>query len=142
MIHTRAVAGAVLAAALTTFCGCAAVPTTDGASPATRERDSPAVASDETPSLMSVGCKRLGKQAAEISDEQSNGMSLILLKVRAPRIIKDNRETYKLPKGDKETLLLSCRGTGVWSDMSKSPVLLRWTVDADGDDFVAYEPIT
>ena len=90
---------------------------------------------------MSVGCKSLGKQAAKISADQANGLSPILLKVRALKTLKDNRDSWDLPKGDGETLLLSCRGTGVWSDMSKSPVRLRWTVDADGDDFVEYQPI-
>jgi hypothetical protein len=54
-------------------------------------------------------------------------------------VITDNRETYSLPSGDDEALVLKCKGTGVWSDGSKSPVVLRSTVDSDGDNWVSYE---
>jgi hypothetical protein len=126
----------VLCASATALGGCAATTSEH----ATVQTDPALDASaDETPDLMSVGCKDLAKRSAKISQDQANGITL--LKVRGLKVVKDHRESYRLPKGDGEALLLSCTGTGVWSDITKSPVRLKWTVDADGDDFIEYQPI-
>lgn len=84
-------------------------------------------------------CDDLASEAAEVST--SEDAALKLLKVRNPRVVKDHRQNYRLPSGDGEALILSCRGTGVWSAGGGSPVLLKQTVDADGDQWVGYEPI-
>jgi hypothetical protein len=84
------------------------------------------------------GCDELADEAVRISEEEDGFFTL--LKVREPRIVKDNRETYTLPTGDAEAVILVCDGTGVWNDGDKTGVRLKWTVDADGDEWVFYEP--
>lgn len=83
-------------------------------------------------------CEDLATEAVDVSVTQDAAVEL--LKVRQPRVVKDRRETYKLPTGSAEALILSCTGTGVWSDGTKSPVVLEYTVDSDGDTWVAYKP--
>jgi hypothetical protein len=81
--------------------------------------------------------------ASDAVDNSSDGDAVVqLLKVRNPQVVKDNRDNYQLPSGDGEALILSCRGTGVWSSGGDSPVLLRDTVDADGDEWVEYRPVS
>lgn len=89
----------------------------------------------EAPSLATYTCPQLATEAAAIS----KGKDLELIKVRAPKIVKDNRKTFKKPTGDKDALVLSCKGTGVWSDNTTAPVVMKLTVDADGTGFVSYE---
>jgi hypothetical protein len=86
-------------------------------------------------SLTAYDCAMLAKEAVSLS----KGEDIKLIKVRSPKIVKDNRKTYKKPTGDDDALVLSCMGAGVWSDSTDSPVLLDLTVDADGDPFVAYK---
>ena len=88
---------------------------------------------------VAYGCDELADEAVRISEE-GDGF-LTLLKVRDPETVEDNRETYTLPSGDDEELILKCEGTGVWSSGDKSPVSLKWTVDADGDEWVLYKPM-
>jgi hypothetical protein len=85
-----------------------------------------------------VTCDQLAQESVEAAKTQD----VQLLKVRNPKIVKDNRKTYEKPAGDDDALVLSCKGTGVWSDgEANGPVLLKLTVDADGDDFIAWEPL-
>lgn len=37
--------------------------------------------------------------------------------------------------------MLKCEGMGVWSDGSKVGVILKATIDADGETWVEYQPI-
>ena len=86
-----------------------------------------------------VTCDDLAEDAVRISSEQAQ--SVQLLKVREPQVKKDNQPIDELP-AHGEVLALSCTGTGVWSDGDSSTrVLLRYTIDSDGDGFVYYGPI-
>ena len=79
-------------------------------------------------------CESLADESITISEDQD----IQLLKVRKPVVKRDNRDTYTEPTGTKDALLMSCTGTGVWSNGTTTPVLIRYTVDADGDEFVQY----
>jgi hypothetical protein len=57
------------------------------------------------------------------------------------KVKKDNRETFKTPKGDKEAVILQCRGAGVWSDGRNTDVRLKLTVDSDGEQFIGFAEI-
>jgi hypothetical protein len=88
--------------------------------------------------LKSTTCDELADEAVRISSESNDSSKL--LKVREPAVVSDNRDTYKKPTGTGEALVLSCSGTGVWSDGGdNSKVVLKLTVDADGESYVAYE---
>jgi hypothetical protein len=89
----------------------------------------------EAASYKTATCDDLAKEAVRISEKQD----VQLLKVRSAKIVTDNRKTVAKPSGDKAALVLSCRGTGVWSDAGdNSPVLLKLTIDSDGEQFVEY----
>jgi hypothetical protein len=90
-------------------------------------------------SATTTTCDDLASEAVRISEEQEAVVKL--LKVRQPDVVEDNRETYEVPSGGDDVLVLSCKGVGVWSDATKSDVQLELTVDSDGDEFVSYEPI-
>ena len=81
-------------------------------------------------------CADLADEAVSISE----GQDVELVKVRSPKIVKDHRDDVTVPKGDGDALVLSCRGTGVWSDGGPtSQVKLELTVDADKELFVRYQ---
>lgn len=84
-----------------------------------------------------VTCASLSEEAAGISV----GQDVELIKVRSPKVVRDNRKTLKLPKGTKDALVMSCKGRGVWSDSDNSSVLVSLTIDADGDAFIAYKEL-
>lgn len=84
-------------------------------------------------------CSDLAGEAVRVSKE--NDAKPLLIKVRKPKVKKDNSATYKLPTGDKEALILSCTGTGVFSSGDTIPVLLKYTIDSDGEVFYGYEPL-
>ena len=81
-------------------------------------------------------CPDLAAQATAMFSEDGE-----LLKVREAKTTEDNRSSFELPASGEVTRL-SCTGMGVWGDGSdSSPVLLTETVDADGDQFVAWEEL-
>lgn len=82
-------------------------------------------------------CQDLADQAVEISKDQDT----TLLKVRKLKVKADHSSDYKKPTGDKESLVLSCTGTGVWSSGATTPVLLQYTVDSDGQGFFSYKEL-
>lgn len=82
------------------------------------------------------GCDDLAEEAIEIS----KGEDVELLKVRSPRVVQDNRDGYRLPAGNGESLILSCSGQGVFDTGGSLRVLLKWTVDSDGDEWVQWKP--
>jgi len=82
-------------------------------------------------------CKELAVEAVKVSEKLDPPR---LVKVRKPKVKTDHSNTYKEPKGDKDTLVLSCTGTAVWSTGDTTPVLLKYTVDSDGETFVSYKP--
>ncbi len=84
-----------------------------------------------------LDCEKLAKEAVRVSSEQEAQVRLI--KVRGVKVRKDNRMSFKKPTGDKSALVMSCKGTGVWSDGDDRPVLVNLSVDADGDEFVEYK---
>lgn len=89
----------------------------------------------EASSYKSATCEELAKQAVLASEKQD----VQLLKVRSPKVVTDNRKTVTKPTGDKAALVLSCKGTGVWSDAGEdTPVLLKLTLDSDGETFYEY----
>jgi hypothetical protein len=89
-------------------------------------------------STTSLDCDQLADEAVRISEEQTGGLQLQLLKVRNPQVVTDNRDTYDVPAGNSESLILKCQGMGVWSDGSNSEVMVKATVDSDGDEWVRY----
>lgn len=85
------------------------------------------------------GCSDLADDAVTMSEDEDGLYTL--LKVRNPRVVEDNRETYELPNGTGESLVLLCRGTGVWDDGDVTPIRLKLSVDAGGDSWVSYEAL-
>lgn len=83
-------------------------------------------------------CDDLASEAVRISAED-DGL-ITLLKVRNPTIVKDNRYTFSTPSGDEDNLILSCDGSGVWSTGETVDVVMRLTIDSDGDQFVYFAP--
>jgi hypothetical protein len=83
-----------------------------------------------------LDCDDLASESVRISDE--NDQPLKLLKVRNPTIVTDNRESYSVPTGNEEALILKCEGMGVWSTGDNAMVTLRETVDSDGDAWIKY----
>ena len=86
-----------------------------------------------------MDCNTLADDAVRISSEQESLVEL--LKVRSPTVVTNNVDSYKLPSGTGESLVLKCEGMGVWSDGSKVGVILKATIDADGDTWVEYQQI-
>ena len=127
----RAVTVALAVAVAAGLSGCGPATTATDAAPATTATDAAA----EAASLVTYTCPQLATEAAALS----KGEKPELIKVRAPKVLKDNRKTYTKPTGDKEALVMSCNGTGVWSDGTNTPVLLKLSVDADNASFVSYE---
>ncbi|RIJ76561.1 hypothetical protein D1871_11905 [Nakamurella silvestris] len=80
-------------------------------------------------------CDSLAKEAVDISAEKD----IRLLKVRSPEVLEDNRASYEKPSGDSTAIVLSCTGTGAWSNATETNVLLELTVDSDGDFFIGYK---
>lgn len=95
-----------------------------------------AAAAAAAPAAMS--CAQLGVEAARVSQ----GGTPELLTVRAPTMVNDDRATYNAAytknAGKKATLLMVCKGTGVWSDGTNTALTLQLTVNAKGDQFVVY----
>lgn len=85
--------------------------------------------------LVDFTCDDLAEQAVEISE----GNDVELIKVRSPEVVEDNRLTYEEPNDDSSVVVFSCSGTGVWSNNEEQSVLVKATVDSDGDFFVGYE---
>jgi hypothetical protein len=85
-------------------------------------------------------CEEIIGDAVKSSAAKAKGTTMAsLLKVRAAKIVTDNRETYKLPKGTGEATVLTCEGTGVWSDNTTTKVRITATIDSDGQTFIASE---
>jgi hypothetical protein len=86
-----------------------------------------------------MDCDILADDAVRISNEQESMVEL--LKVRSPTVVTDNTDSYTLPTGTGESLILKCEGMGVWSDGSNDKVRLKATIDADGETWVSYQAI-
>jgi hypothetical protein len=110
------------------------------ASPSSRTTNNVGLDSWSDP-LAGYTCQDLSAEAVRISAEDNNAL-VTLLKVRIPRLVEDNISTYALPTGGGETLVLACAGTGVWSDGTSTKVRMKLTVDADGDSWVFYRPVS
>ncbi|MDN4159908.1 hypothetical protein [Nocardioides abyssi] len=83
-------------------------------------------------------CERAVTEAVRISAEQEP--AVLLEDVTDLVVLRDERDDHELPSGDTDATVLSCRGTGVWSDGdTTTPVLVGVTVDADGVLYVFYE---
>lgn len=53
-------------------------------------------------------------------------------------VVEDHRVDHAAPAGADHSLVLSCRGRGVWADGLESPVLMELTIDAAGELYVGY----
>jgi hypothetical protein len=84
-----------------------------------------------------VTCDVLAEEAVLVSQSLDDGEA-DLVKIRESAVVEDHRADYLPPAGAEESLLLSCRGTAAWTDLSESAVLTQLTIDADGEVFVAY----
>ncbi len=86
-------------------------------------------------------CADVGQEAIRIS--RTGGRGAKLLTVRRPVPLQDNRVPgMALPTGKTDqALLLHCAAKATWSDASRSPVDLRWTVDPHGEQYVYYQSI-
>ena len=80
-----------------------------------------------------MDCAKLAEEAVAISEDED----VSLLKVRDFKPTEDNRTGFVKPSSG-DALLLSCTGTGIWSDTTQGAVRLEATVDSDGDTFIAY----
>jgi len=94
---------------------------------------------DDGTSATEYDCDYLADEAVRISAE--NTQVVLLLKVRDPSIVQDNRASYEVPTGTKDTLILRCEGLGVYNDGEDAPTRLDWTVDSDGDQYVLFKPL-
>lgn len=98
----------------------------------------PTSAAPDPVEVTTTTCEDIAEDSVRISGESNSDVKLI--KVRAIKVKTDNRKTVVKPtSGGGDSLVLACTGTGVWSDASTTPVLLKMTVDADGELFVSYE---
>ncbi|MDN4171600.1 DUF2510 domain-containing protein [Nocardioides sp. SOB77] len=85
-------------------------------------------------------CETTVAEAVRISEEQAPPVQLE--DVRDLSVVEDRRETYTEPTGDGEATVLTCRGTGAWSDGdTTTEVEVGVTVDAEGTYFVFYEAV-
>ncbi|WKN49232.1 DUF2510 domain-containing protein [Nocardioides sp. Arc9.136] len=86
-------------------------------------------------------CGTTVEEAVRISEEQAPPVRL--LDVRDVEVVVDARGSVEVPTGPEEATVLTCRGTGTWSDGDRStPVIVGVTVDSEGDYFVHYEATT
>jgi hypothetical protein len=90
------------------------------------------------PTIENYTCADLAEDAVELGE---NPAGVALLKVRSPEMTEDNRTDYTLPTGTGETVLLQCKGAGVFNNGMTNRVKLEATVDADEDIFVGWEPL-
>jgi len=81
-------------------------------------------------------CDDVAKEALTIDDDK--GESLALTDVSDLEIEEDNREDFKAPESGRG-LVLSCKGTGEWTDLGEAPVRVTLEADADGDQWVTRE---
>jgi hypothetical protein len=86
----------------------------------------------------SSACDELASNAATFSGYMEDDPSLV--KVRNPTVVDDNRDTYKMPAGSDQALVLACEGMGVGSNGSKSMVALSLTIGSDGQSYVDFQP--
>ncbi|WP_161784050.1 DUF4190 domain-containing protein, partial [Cellulomonas carbonis] len=82
-----------------------------------------------------VTCELLADEAVLISAEAADGE---LLEVKDAVLASDERETYVVPTGTDEAVVMGCTGTGVWSDGTEQPVALELSTDATGEAYVYY----
>ena len=83
-------------------------------------------------------CATTAEEAVRVSEEQHPPVRLE--DVEDLRVVEDRRESHEVPTGGGDETVLTCRGTGVWSDGdTTTPVLVRVTVDSEGQYFVFYE---
>ncbi|WP_216656530.1 DUF2510 domain-containing protein [Nocardioides marmotae] len=84
-------------------------------------------------------CATAVDEAVRISEEEAP--PVLLEDVRALRVLEDRRETHETPASGEATVL-TCRGTGVWSDGdTTTEVVVGVTVDAEGTHYVFYEAV-
>lgn len=81
-------------------------------------------------------CDRLVRQAAETSGQ--TGQQPVLLKVRAPVVVEDYRKTVETPTGANTSIVLSCKGTAVWSKGPENEVTVTLSIDADEELMISY----
>ncbi|MEU4217343.1 hypothetical protein [Actinoplanes sp. NPDC026623] len=87
---------------------------------------------------MEEDCSTISAAAVYNSAHDQNRIKL--LKVRAPRIVVDNRRGFTAPKGSSIKVALACTGTGTWSNgNSHTKVHVELRVDSDGEGFILFK---
>lgn len=83
-------------------------------------------------------CEDVAKEALTIDSDKSETLSLT--DVTALEITEDNRENFSAPEG-RRGVVLSCEGTGEWTDLGEARVSVVLEASEDGDQWVRYEMV-
>jgi hypothetical protein len=81
-------------------------------------------------------CEDVAEEALTIDEDKEEMLSLT--DVTDLEIVEDNREGFEAP-ADGRGVVLSCKGTGEWTDLGDAPVLVVLEAGEDGDEWVRYE---
>ena len=81
-------------------------------------------------------CEDVADEALTIDEDKDEMLSLT--GVSDLEIVEDNRKDFEAP-ADGRGVVLSCEGTGEWTDLGEAPVLVVLEAGEDGDEWVRYE---
>ena len=85
-------------------------------------------------------CEDLASDAVDNSSDSDTGVQLLKKSAEPPDREGQPQQLRAALRGRRSPHPVVSGGTGVWSSGGDSPVLLRDTVDADGDEWVEYRP--
>lgn len=83
-----------------------------------------------------MSCEDVAKEALTIDENKEE--SFALKDVTDLEIAEDNRKDFSPPK-DGRGVVLSCEGTGDWTDLGEAPVMVVLEAGEDGEEWVRYE---
>jgi hypothetical protein len=83
-------------------------------------------------------CEDVAEEALSIDEDKDEMLSLT--DVTELEIAEDNREGFE-PPADGRGVVLSCEGTGEWTDLGEAPVLVVLEAGDDGEEWVRYEMV-
>lgn len=85
-------------------------------------------------------CDDLVNESVRISNEQFAGSGTpILITVYDVTLVSDIQDQVTAPSTSRTDLLV-CRGTGTFSDSSISDVVMTYSLDPDGNEYITYRP--
>lgn len=83
-----------------------------------------------------LSCEDVAKEALSIDENKDEAFALT--DVTDLEIAEDNRENFS-PPADGRGVVLSCEGTGEWTDLGEAPVIVVLEAGEDGEEWVRYE---